>query len=70
MSIPRSGEHGIKHRGERGDPIAEKEAQISDPIVKVHQQVPGLLGYPGAGRICSHPNDMHSSGSELEEEQH
>jgi hypothetical protein len=39
-------------------------------VVEVHQQVPGLLGDPGAGRMGGHPDDVDLAGGDLDEEQH
>jgi hypothetical protein len=51
-------------------PVAQQEPQASHALVEVHQQVPRLLGHPGTGRMCGHPDQMDLAGGELQEEQH
>ena len=36
----------------------------------IHQEIPGLLGDPGAGRVSGHADQVHLPGGELDEEQH
>jgi hypothetical protein len=63
------GEHGIETGNELGVAIADQETQPLDPIVKVHEQIAGLLGHPRSGRVGRDAREMHRAGAELDEEQ-
>src|SRR5258706_13436256 len=51
-------------------PIVQQEPQPGGALIEVHEKVPGLLGYPGAGWMRGHPDDVDLAGGGLEEEQH
>jgi hypothetical protein len=40
------------------------------PLAEVHQEVAGLLGCPGPGRMSGDPQDVHRPGLDLHHEQH
>jgi hypothetical protein len=62
--------HRIGGCGEFRIPIAYQEPQPGSALIEVHQQVPGLVGHPGTGRMRRHPNHMDLAGGDLHEEQH
>ena len=61
-------EHRVEHGGELGIAVAQQEPEPVDAIVKVHQQVAGLVGNPRAGGMNGHPGHVHLSGAELDED--
>jgi hypothetical protein len=64
------GEHRVERGSELRVAVAQQEPQRSSALVEVHQQVPGLLGHPGAGRMRGHPDQVDPAGGDLHEEQH
>ena len=51
-------------------PVTDQELQALSIILKVHQQVPGLLGHPRARGMSGDPGQVHAPGAVLDEEQH
>ena len=47
--------------------IRKSEARAG--VVEADEQVAGLLGQPGAGRVCGDPQDVHSPGGVLDDEE-
>jgi hypothetical protein len=39
-------------------------------VLEIHQQVAGLLGHPGAGRMRGDAGQVHAAGTVLDKEQH
>ena len=64
------GEHGVERRGELSVPVPDQELKALGPIVKVHQQVPGLLDHPLLRGMCGDSGQVHAAGAVLDEEQH
>src|SRR4029453_855011 len=62
---PFSGKHCIEPRGELRIPIADQEPEAADTIVKGHEQIPGLLGYPHPRRLRGHTNHVDPPGRDL-----
>ena len=50
--------------------VPDEEPEGDSPAGEVHDQVAGLLGSPGAVRVPGHPEDVHSPGRYLHDEQH
>ena len=48
-------EHGVEGGGELAVPVADQEPEPIGAVAEVHQQVAGLLGGPGPGRVAGHP---------------
>ena len=46
-----------------------KNRNFHDPVLQVHQQVPGLLGNPVTGRVRRHTQDVHPAGVDLDHEE-
>jgi hypothetical protein len=67
---PFSGKHCIERRGELRIPIADQEPEAADTIVKGHEQIPGLLGYPHPRRLRGHTKHVDPPGRDLDHEQH
>src|SRR5512132_3895658 len=63
-------EHVIEARGELRVAVAEHKAQSSPSLVEYQEQVPGLLGDPGAIRVGRHPGQVDPPGVQFDEEQH
>jgi hypothetical protein len=55
----RAGQDGVERRGELAGPVADEAPEGAAMVVEVHQQVPGLLGGPGSGRMARRPEDVH-----------
>jgi hypothetical protein len=66
---PGGDEHRIERYGELGIPVPEQEFETVSIVLKVHQQVPGLLGHPLPRRMSGDPVQMHPPGAVLDEEQ-
>ncbi|WP_328414491.1 hypothetical protein OG470_20295 [Micromonospora sp. NBC_00389] len=49
--------------------VADQEPERRDPFVEVHDQVAGLLGGPGRGRMRGDAEDVHPEGGDLHHEQ-
>ena len=43
--------------------VADQEVKPVGAVVEVHEQVAGLLGRPGPGRVDSDHGDMHVAGA-------
>ena len=63
------GEDSVERGGELGVAIADKEPETAGGVVEVHEQVAGLLGQPGAGRVGGDPEDVHAAGGVLDDEE-
>jgi hypothetical protein len=50
--------------------VADEEPGAVGALVEVHQQVTGLLGSPGAGRMAGRCEDVHVAAANLEGEEH
>src|SRR6266516_210264 len=59
----------IEGASELGAAVPDEEAEGADPVVEVHEQVGGLLGGPGAGRVGGPARDVHAPGHDLHDEQ-
>ena len=55
-----TGEDGVKGGGEFAVPVADQEPEPIAAFAEVHQQVAGLLGDPGAGRMGSDHGKVHA----------
>jgi hypothetical protein len=60
----------VKRCGELGVPVPDQELEAVRLTFQVHQQVPGLLGYPLACWVSSDARQVHAPGAMLDEEQH
>jgi len=63
-------EHRIEAAAELGIPVAQHEAYLPAPFAKHQQQVPCLLGDPGAVGVGGHPGQVDPAGVEFYEEQY
>ncbi|WP_336216785.1 AfsR/SARP family transcriptional regulator [Nonomuraea sp. LPB2021202275-12-8] len=53
-----------------GISVADEEAEETDPVAEVHEQVAGLLDRPRSGRVGDHTEDVNAPGGDLHHEQH
>jgi hypothetical protein len=65
----RIGEDGIEGVGELGVPVADQQTESLTVIVYVHEQVPGRLRHPGAGRMPG-AEQVDVAGGDLHCEEH
>ena len=63
------GENCIERRGELAVAIADQEPELGGALVEVHQQIPGRLGHPGAGRVGGDAGQVHPAVLEFDDEQ-
>jgi hypothetical protein len=63
------GEHGVEGGGELGVAVPDEEPEAPAGVVEVHEQVAGLLGQPGAGRVGGDAEDVHTVGGVLGDEE-
>ena len=49
--------------------VADEESEAPPGVVEVHEQVAGLLGHPGAGRVGGDTQDVHPAGGVLDDEE-
>jgi hypothetical protein len=55
---PRAGQDGVERGGELAGAVADEEPDGGGAVVEVHEQVPGLLGGPGPGRMAGRSEDV------------
>jgi hypothetical protein len=67
---PGPGQDGVERAGELAGSVAHEESEDRGAVVEVHQQVAGLLGGPGSGRVAGGPEDVHVAAADLEGEEH
>jgi len=48
---------------------AEQELEAAGALAELHEQVTGLLGSPGTGRVRGDAQDVHGPGLDLHREQ-
>jgi hypothetical protein len=63
------GENLIESGGELGVTVPDEEPERLDPVAEIHDEVAGLLGGPGSGRIGRHAQDVHAPSVHLHDEQ-
>ena len=56
--------------GELAGAVADEEPEGGGAVVEVHQQVAGLLGGPGSGRMAGRAEDVHVAAADFEGEEH
>jgi hypothetical protein len=59
-----------KGGGELAGPVARKEPERCGALLEFHQEVAGLLGGPGSGRMASRSEDVHVAVANLQGEEH
>ncbi len=64
------GEDRIEGVGELRVPVTDEELELPDAVCQAHDQVAGLLGHPRPGRAGGHAQDVDTTGSKLDHEQH
>ncbi|WP_276097218.1 hypothetical protein [Streptomyces silvisoli] len=64
-----AGEDGVESGGELGIAIADEEPEAPGPLAQVHQQIPGELPYPHAGRIRGDAENVDGPGLDLHDEE-
>jgi hypothetical protein len=67
---PFSGKDRIERGGELRIPIADQKPEAADTVCELHEQIPGLLGYPRPRRLPGHTKHVDPSGGDLDHEQH
>jgi hypothetical protein len=55
--------------GEAGVPVMQRERHPRPRVVQVQEQVPGLLGDPGPGRVPGSAGDLGTAGAMLDHSQ-
>ena len=63
------GQDCIERGGELAGAVAGEEPERGGTVVEVHQQVAGLLGSPGAGRLAGRFEEVHVAAANLEGEE-
>ena len=67
----RLGADGAEHVVEAGRVLAGAVVDDeADPLLEAEEEVAGLLGGPGAGRVGGDPGEVDAAGVDLDEEQH
>ena len=56
------GERGVEGGGELAVAVADEESEVPVGVVEVHEQVAGLLGEPGCGRVGGDSKDCRPGG--------
>lgn len=64
-----AGEHGVEHAGELAVAIPDQECELSRVIAEVHQEVPRLLGDPGAVRVRCDAEEVDAAVGVFDDEQ-
>jgi hypothetical protein len=59
-------EDGVECGGELTVPVTDQEPEPIGAIAEVHQQVAGLLGHPGPGRVGGDPGDVRAAAAVLD----
>jgi hypothetical protein len=54
------GEDRVESGRELGIAVAEQEPESVGPLIEAHQQVPGLLRHPVAGRVRGDTDDLRA----------
>jgi hypothetical protein len=55
-------EHRIEGGREFAVAIPDQKAEPAGVVIEVHQQIPGGLGHPFAGRVGGDPGQVHPCG--------
>ena len=55
--------------GELAVAVADQKREASVGVVEVHEQVAGLLGQPGSGRVRGDAQDVHAAGGVFDDEE-
>jgi hypothetical protein len=63
------GEYGVEGGSELAVAVADEEPEASVGVVEVHEQVAGLLGQPGSGRVRGDAQDVYPTGGVLDDEE-
>jgi len=63
------GEHGVEGGGELAVAVADQEPEASVGVVEVHEQVAGLLGQPGSGRVRGDAQDVYPARGVFDDEE-
>ena len=63
-----TGQDAVDSSGELTCPFADEEPEGGGAVVEVHQQVAGLLGGPGSGRVAGCPEDVDVAVADFEGE--
>ena len=64
-----AGQDGVERISELASAVADEEPEGGGAVVEVHQQVAGLLGGPGAGRVAGRPEYVHVAVADFEGEE-
>ena len=62
-------EHGVEGGGELAVAVADEESEVPVGVVEVHDQVAGLLGEPGCGRVGGDAEDVDAAGGVFDDEE-
>jgi len=62
--------HLIEGPDELGVTVTDKEAERATPVLELGNQVPGLLGDPGPGRVGRHHGEEHHATLDGNEEEY
>ena len=63
------GEDGVEGGGELAVAVADEEPEAAVGVVEVYQQIAGVLGEPGAGRVGGDAEDVHPTAGVLDDEE-
>ena len=59
MSAP--DQHSVERGGELAVPVADQEPEPVGSVAEIHEEVAGLLGDPGPGRMGGDPGEVHAA---------
>ncbi len=65
-----AGEDSIDDGGERGIAVPDHEAEARHTVAEIHQEIPRLLGDPGAAEVGRDAQEMNAAGGVLHHEQY
>jgi hypothetical protein len=66
---PRASQDSVERGCELTGPVADEEPECGGTLVKIHQQVAGLLGGPGAGRVAGCTENVHVAVADFDGEE-
>ena len=61
-----AGQGGVEGGGELAGAVADEEPEAGGAVVERRQQVAGLLGGPGSGRVAGRPEDVQVATADFQ----
>ena len=66
---PGACQDSVERGGALAGSVADEEPEGGGAVFEVHQQVAGLLGGPGSGRMAGRPEDVHVAAVDFQGEE-